>query len=118
MVRQLDGTERMLVLGDIILQGMEQALGMLRSHDDTRLHARLGHTRQHPHEVEDKFRTGMSDDGQIGVDTLGDLFPQFDLHLSVVVRVIFVHMTNRIGMTRVTSHGVKPPLLFSKSNWL
>lgn len=90
VVGHADGAEDAFVLVDVFLQRKQQALGMFGHEDDARLHAGLGHARQHADEVEHKLRAGVGDDGQVGIRALGHVFLKFYLYLSVVV-FWFVH---------------------------
>ena len=81
---QVDRAEALLVLGHIVLQGKQQALGVLGSQHNAALHVGLGHTGQHTDEVEHDFGTAVGDDGEVGVSSLGHLGLEFNLQLIVV----------------------------------
>ena len=53
-LRQVDFAEVLLVLLDVVVQGHEQTLCVLRSHYDAAAYLRLLHTGEHASEVEDK----------------------------------------------------------------
>lgn len=74
-----DGTKLMLITHDILLQGKEQTLGMLRSKDNATLHHGLGETGEHTGKINDEVATGMGDNGKIGIVSLGHIGGQIQL---------------------------------------
>ena len=85
---QVDGAEHLLVLIYIVLEGVEQALGVLGGEDDAALDVGLGHAGEDADEVENHLGGGVGDDGQVGVDAFGYLGREFNLKL-IVVFLIF-----------------------------
>lgn len=88
--RHADGAEGALVAHDVLLQGGEQALGMLGSQNDAALHLRLGYAGQHPGKVDDEIAAGMGDNSEVGIFTLCHVLWQFELQLSWLRIVLFV----------------------------
>ncbi len=72
-------------LVDIIGQGMEKELGMLRRHNDACMHSRLGYTRQNACVVDDEFSRRMRNDGKVGIDSFGFLLAELDRHLLLLL---------------------------------
>ena len=60
-----DLPELHLVLVDVVLQGTQQQLRMLRGHDDTRMNLGLGDPGKHPGEIDDELSGRMGDDGEV-----------------------------------------------------
>lgn len=74
---------------DIVLQGEEQAFGVVGGKDDAAFYLSLGSTRHDADEVENEFGRGMGDDCQIGVGTLSHFFGKFDLNFVTGRFVVF-----------------------------
>src|SRR5690349_12217610 len=84
-----DGPEVTLVAGEVLLQGGDQRLGMLRRHDDAAVHLALGRARQEPREVDYELRGGMADQDEVGIDALGGGFRQLDVDRLLVLILEF-----------------------------
>ena len=80
---QIDGLLRMVeedrYCPDILLQGAQQTLGVLGREDDAALHACLLHAGHHGSKVDHKLRGGVVDQGEIRVDTFGNLLIELNL---------------------------------------
>mgnify|MGYP007006455055 CR=1 FL=1 len=83
-VRHANQSESAFIFPNILFECTQQTLGMFGCQNYARLHASLWHSRHHADKVENKFRTGMSYNSQIGICTLRHFFLQFYLELTVV----------------------------------
>ena len=90
LVGQLYLAELALIAHDVLLQGHEQAFGVLGGEDNAALNLRLGHTGQYACEVEHEVAAGMGDEGEDGRFALGCLLGQLYLELALLV-FVFVH---------------------------
>ena len=81
---QVNLAERFLILGEVVVQGQEQSFGMFGSHHYARCHFGLGSARSQAQEVEHEFRTGVGDDGQIGVNAVFYIGSDINLYFFVV----------------------------------
>ncbi len=52
---------------------------MLGRHDDARMNPRAWHAGSDAGEVDNKFRRGMGDDGEIRINSLGFFLAEFEL---------------------------------------
>ena len=66
-----DSAELLLVFADVVLQGVEQALGMLGGEDDAALHLGLGEAGEGGNEVGNELRLGVSQNNEVGVHATG-----------------------------------------------
>ena len=74
---QVNDAELGLELGNVVEEGVHQAFGVLRRHDDAVSDEGFGHTGQGGGEVDDEFAAGMGNDGQVGIGGFGHLGIQF-----------------------------------------
>ena len=88
---QFDGTIGALIAHDVLLQGAEQALGVLGCQDDTTLDLGLRHTGQHPGEVDDEVGARVCDDGKVSILSLRHVGRQFYLQSLLLVVLILFH---------------------------
>lgn len=87
---ELDLAKLLLVAKDVLLQGEEQALSVLRSHDDTGEDLRRSDG-EHVRKVDHKLRAGMVDHCEIGVLTLRNLGLELYLYLILLFILIVCH---------------------------
>ena len=80
-----DFAEVHLIFVHVLFQGEYQLLGILGSHDDAALHARLGVAGRQEDEVEHKFIRAVRDDGEVGVASLHFFLGHLDLDLVLVL---------------------------------
>ena len=85
---QLDAAEIAFEATDVLFQGLEQALGMLRGHDHAGAELSLGHAGDDLDEVQDKLRWRMPDDGKIAVGTSCEFVRNLDVELIILVLVV------------------------------
>ena len=78
---EVDGAELGLVLGDIVVEDVEQPLAVLRRHHDAVADLHLGHAGHAGREVEDEFTSGMSHDHEVGIAAPCNIGPDFDAEL-------------------------------------
>ena len=95
-----DGTVRLLIFHDVVLQRIEEALGMLGRQNDAALHVGFRQTGKHADEVKHYFGAGVSDDGEVGIDALSHFGSQFNFQLTIVLVLIF-HDDKCLGMFKV-----------------
>ena len=93
LASQIDDAELGLVLGDVVKEGVHQALGMLRGHDDAVANLRLGNAGEGGGKVYDEFTSGMGDDGQVRVRALGYLRFEFQTDLILGFGLVVIHKT-------------------------
>ena len=84
-----DGTVRLLIFHDVVLQRIEEALGMLGRQDDAALHVGFRQTGKHADEVKHYFGAGVSDDGEVGIDSLSHFGSQGNFQVTMVLVLIF-----------------------------
>lgn len=91
-VGELYLAELLLVAHDVLLQGKQQALGVLGGEDDAAAHLRLGHAGQHTREVEHEVAARMGDYREVCIFSLCCLLGQLNLELSLLGLVlVFAH---------------------------
>jgi hypothetical protein len=83
-LRQFDLSKLLLLAGDVLLQGKEQALGVLRSHDHSTEDLRRSDG-EHVREVDDKLAGGVVDHRQVAILAGSHLGFQLYLYLLFVV---------------------------------
>ena len=90
-LRHLDLAEGALIAHDVLLQGTEEALGVLGSEDDAAAYLSLRQAREHAGEVDDELAARVGDDGKVGVLALslvgGNLYLQPLLQYPPIQRV-------------------------------
>ena len=78
-VRELDFSVLTFIPADIVLESLEQPLGVFRSHNQAAYHLGFGNAGHHLHVVHYELAVRMSDDGEVGIDTLSNLRSKFDV---------------------------------------
>ena len=89
-------SEVMFVPINIVLQGIKQTFGMLRSHDDTGFHVSLRQSRHHAHEVYNHLGRGVRNHGQVCVCSLSYFRTNLYLQHTFLLRFFFTYWKNRL----------------------
>ena len=66
---------------DVFAHRIQELLEVHGSHDDAGMNARAGHAGRDTCEIENELGGGVRDDREIGINSLGFLFPELDLKL-------------------------------------
>ena len=90
LIGDADVSVLLFVTVDVLLKGLDEALGMLGCEDDTVAHLGLGNVGQDACEIDDEIAAGMCDDGEIGIFTLCNVLRQFDLQ-TLLGFILIVH---------------------------
>lgn len=85
----VDGLEAL----NIFSERFHEAFGVLGSKDDAGFDFAFGSARHHIHEVNDELCMAMGNDGQVGVRTFCYFLRYLDVELTVVILILFVHVT-------------------------
>lgn len=91
VAKNFDFAERGFIFLDVLLQRAHEGFGVLRRHDDARLHPRLRRAGKEPHEIDHKLCGRVIDDGEIGVDAFRLFFAQLDVDLLLLLLNIITH---------------------------
>ncbi len=84
-----DGAERGLVPADVLLQGGDEAHGVLGCHDDAAFDAGLGQAGHHPDEVQHELGVRVGDHGEVAVMPLGYIVGEFEIELVLLLLLHF-----------------------------
>ena len=87
----LNLSEGALIAHDVLLEGGQQALGVLRGQDDAAAHLSLLQPGQHTGKIDDKLRRGVRDNSQVGILALGLVGGQFYLE-TLFLLIVLVHI--------------------------
>ena len=69
-----DFTKLHFVLLDVFAQGLDEAFGVLRGQNDAAFYFCFGYIGHHSDEIDNEFRVGVRNDGEVGVDAFGYVF--------------------------------------------
>ena len=86
-----DGAELLFVLHHVVLEGEEQALGVLGCENLAAVDTCLGDTGEGSNEIDDELLVAVIDDGKVAVGAVGNLGGEFNLQLLLLGLFLFFH---------------------------
>ena len=98
---QVYDAELGLILGNVVEEGVHQALGVLRRHDDAVANLRFYDSGEGGGKVYDEFASGVGNDGQVGLGALGYFRFEFQTELILRFIIVIIH-TQKIISAKLT----------------
>ena len=93
----LDLPESLLIFFDIVLQRIEKEFGVLGRRDDPGMYSSLGDTGEDSCKIDHEFCRGVSDNGEVGIDSFRFLLSQLDIDLLLLWNLISHGFLDRDG---------------------
>ena len=104
LIGDFNFSESLLILIYVLLQSLQETLGMLGSHDNTTAHLRLSQPREDAREVEHEVGVRVSYEGEVGVNAYAYFWGESNLYLWVFLFFHFIMFLKFIQKLRSIHH--------------